>query len=192
MLEPQSLPTENIQLSSPSDNHKRNIKDDDPGIMLMTDLRRTTPYKIAVGASLSEANDKMVACEVRLLFVTDTQNNLMGIITLTDLSGEKPLLFANQTRTPIVEVTAQDIMTPLSRLEGIPLEQIMKSKISDIVEAQKKCHRLHMLVVDDSEDTNYICGIISVSRTSRLLGIELSPSLQANSFAEIKEALKES
>lgn len=190
MLEPQSLPTENIQLSKPSDSRTRDIKDTDPGIILMTDFRRTTPYQISSEALLSEIDAKMLACEVRLLFVKDTQNNFIGIVTLTDLKGEKALLYANQTSTPIVEITARDIMTPLSQLEAIPLDQVMKSTISDIVKTQRHGHRIHMLVLDTSENKNRICGILSISRTSRLLGIDdLSPSQQAKTFSQINQAL---
>lgn len=189
MLEPQNLPTENIKLSTPSDSHVRKIKNDDPGIILMTDFRRTTPYQISSDALLSEVDAKMVACEVRLLFVKDSQGQFVGIITLTDLLGEKPLLFATQTSTPIVEVTASDIMTPLAQLEAIALDQVMNSKISDIIEAQKRGHRLHMLVFDTSGDQNRVCGILSITRTKQLLGIELAPSQQAEGFAEINQAL---
>ena len=69
----------------------------------------------------------MIACGVRLLFVNDPQGNLAGLITTTDIQGEKPLLYVTNNGGSRNDISAKDLMTPLAKLEGIPLEEVKKS-----------------------------------------------------------------
>jgi predicted transcriptional regulator len=58
---------------------------------VMTDLEPVSAYTITPSASIIDAENKMIFCGVRLLFVTNTDNNLVGIITATDILGARPL-----------------------------------------------------------------------------------------------------
>jgi CBS domain-containing protein len=62
-----------------------------PATEVMTDLEPVSSYTITPTASIIDAENKMIFCGVRLFFVTNTNNNLVGIITATDNSGARPL-----------------------------------------------------------------------------------------------------
>jgi hypothetical protein len=61
----------------------------------------------------------MIACGVRILFVAESDEALLGLVTYNDLFGEKPLLFIQQNGGKLEEITASDLMTLLARLEAL-------------------------------------------------------------------------
>ena len=131
----------------------------------------------------------MIACGVRLLFVNDPLGNLAGLITTTDIHGEKPLLYVINNGSSREDITANDLMTPLGKLEGILLEEVKKSRVADICKALKECRRKHMLVIESRAEGKFIRGIFSATQLSRQLGTNISPSYRAESFAQLNRAL---
>ena len=63
---------------------------------VITDFTHTRPYSISATATLTQVGDKMTACGVRMLFIIDQRGLLQGLITLTDLEGEKPILYIQE------------------------------------------------------------------------------------------------
>lgn len=187
-MQPQAVPTD-VNLITPQQDSTQRVTESDPATRVMTDLKVITPFQTESNASLKSVNDKMIACGVRLLFVHDPQGNLSGLITANDILGEKPLLFVTNNGGTRDEIIAEDIMTPLNQLEAIPLDQVKKAHVADIVNALKECRRHHMLVLESTEDGNFVRGIYSITQVSRQLGIEISPNERATSFAEINKAL---
>jgi len=61
-----------------------------PAIEVRTDLRRSPAATIDQDTSLAETNHSMILRVVRLLFVTDANRRVAGIVTVIDLFGEKP------------------------------------------------------------------------------------------------------
>lgn len=187
-IRPQHVPA-TVNLVTPQQDSAQRVSENDPATRVMTDLTIITPFQIESSASLQNINDKMIACGVRLLFVSDPQGNLSGLITSKDILGEKPLLFVTKNGGTRDEIVAQDIMTPLNKLEAIPLEQVMKARVSDIVIALKECRRHHMLVLESRKDGDFVRGIFSITQVGRQLGTEINPSERATSFAQINKAL---
>ncbi|HIO92531.1 MAG TPA: hypothetical protein EYG68_06770 [Leucothrix mucor] len=186
-LTPQKVPA-GVGLVSPSRDPSKKINEDAPAISVMTDLKVITPFQTTTSSSIGEANDKMVACGVRLLFVHDEQDQLMGLITSKDTLGEKPMLFVKDNGGKYADITVNDIMTPLSKLDAIPLEAIENSTVGDIVNGLQNCKRHHMLVLQTREDRTCIRGIISITQVGRQLGKEICPTRIADSFAELNKA----
>jgi len=56
----------------------------------MTDFRRVTPATVRPDATLSEANKIMISRGVRLLFVAELDDVIIGVITARDTMGERP------------------------------------------------------------------------------------------------------
>lgn len=179
----------NLKLLSPGSDSGLKVTENHPATSVMTDLSVTPPFQIDSKANLQQANDKMIASGVRMLFVNNSQGELTGLITSTDILGEKPLLFMNQNGGSRQDITAGDIMTPLSQLDALPIKQVAQAKVGDVVSALKECRRHHMLVTEQREDGEYIRGIFSVTQVGRQLGIEINPNQRAESFAQIREAL---
>ena len=181
--------TEGVRLVSPDRDPSKSITEKDSALRVMTDLKVVTPFQIEASALIDAANDKMMACGVRLLFVNDAQGDLVGLITSKDVLGEKPLLFVTRNGGTHHDITVKDIMTPLSKLEVIPLAQVERATVGDIVEALKDCRRHHMLVLQTQEGRNCVRGIFSITQVGRQLGVAISPSERAQGFAQLNKAL---
>src|SRR5437868_10336046 len=91
-----------------------------PAVQVMTDLVRVTPATIRPQAPLAGANQFMITRGVRLLLVIDDHENILGVITATDILGERPMLAATERGLRRDELTVADVMTPASGVQGIP------------------------------------------------------------------------
>ena len=150
------------------------------------------PVKLGSTASIEQINTRMIACGVRLLFVTEGDSLLQGLVTFNDLFGEKPVRYIQQHGGSREEILAQDIMTALTDLEAMQYEDILKARVGDIVETMKSTGRQHLLVKDRLEDGGEaITGLFSSTQIENLLGMKIELSPRANTFADIERALTE-
>lgn len=163
----------------------------DEAVCVMTDLSEVPAFSISASSSIRRANEYMIACDVRLLFVTAEDGELVGLITASDLLGEKPLKYISENGGTRDDITVNDMMTSKASLEALRLDDVASARVGDIVETMKICNRQHMLVVRTDEETQLemVCGIFSSSQIGRLLGIVIEPSTRAETFAELEKIL---
>jgi predicted transcriptional regulator len=162
----------------------------DPASSIMTDFSHTRPFLTTAAANIDEINDKMIACGVRLLFVTEGNEILQGLITYNDIIGEKPVRYMQEHGGTRSEILAQDIMVPLNKLEALQLEDVLKANIGDIVEVLRAAGRQHLLVVEDQTNgIQIISAMFSSTQIEKQLGIKIELSPRANTFAELERAL---
>ena len=167
-----------------------NITAEDPALSMMTDFNHTRPFATSADASIEEINNKMLACGVRLLFVAEQDEVLLGLVTYNDIFGEKPLQYIQEYGGKREEITALDIMTPMSRLESLELSDILRSRLGDIIETMKTSGRQHVLVTEDQTDgSQAISGMFSSTQIEKRLKIKIELSPRANTFADIERAL---
>ncbi|MBD3610576.1 MAG: CBS domain-containing protein [Gammaproteobacteria bacterium] len=180
-----------ITYHRPSMIFESNITMDSLAYLVMTDLIKVTAVTIGANASISEANDRMIANGIRMLLVTDQQEMLQGLITATDLLGEKPLNYAREVGTNHNEISVKDIMTPLLQMEVLTLGEVLNSRVGDIVETMKRVGRQHALVVDGAgeHEAMRVRGIFSSTLISVLTGEEIDVAGKAGNFAELENAL---
>lgn len=166
------------------------IKLGDSAELVYTDLSRSRPFSVSPNTNLEQINEKMIACGVRLLFVTDGDGNLQGLVTYSDLFGDKPLRYIQEHGGSREEVLAQDIMTPLLQLEALRLEDLRRARVGDVIETIKAAGRQHMLICSvDEAGKQTIAGLISSTHIEKLLGIKIELSARAQSFADLERAL---
>ena len=158
-----------------------------PAIEAMTDLRRVAASTIATDRTIEECNALMLARGIRLLFVEDAQGRVLGVITATDLLGEKPVRFMQERGLRRHEILVSDLMTPASALEALDLQAVAHAQVGHIVATLKRAGRQHTFVTD--EGGRRICGMFSATHIARRLGIEVSTHEVAASFAQIEAAL---
>ena len=91
-----------------------------PALEVMTDLRHVHAGVTEPHMTMEAANVYMMHRGIRSLLVLDQDKLLCGILTATDILGEKPLRFIQQRQVKHNEILVSDIMTPLDRLEAIP------------------------------------------------------------------------
>ena len=160
-----------------------------PAFDAMTGLRHVTPATIELDASLNKAEERMKHTQVRLLFVLDEARHLLGLVTLNDIHGERPLRVQRELGVTHAELRIKDIMTPAGKLETLSMRDVEDARIGDIILTLKRSGRQHMLVVERTAEGDAIRGIFSSTRIGRQLGTRVDTSGIAYTFAELEAAL---
>jgi CBS domain-containing protein len=160
---------------------------DDPAFSVMTDLRVVRAATTTPGELMSRAHGQMIQRGVRLLFVLERDSGIVGVVTATDILGEKPLRVAQSHGVTHGEIQVADIMTPASMLEAIPLQDVAQMRVGHIVATHKAVRRQHLMVVEDNG--RRVRGLFSLSQVARQLGIQLQTTQVAQTFADIEAAL---
>lgn len=160
---------------------------DDPAFAVMTDLREVSAATTMPEESIDTAHAVMIRRAVRLLFVLDHLGSVAGIITATDLLGEKPMRFMHSHGVTHSEVLVGNIMTPAPRLDALSLLDVAQMRVGHIVATLKAVRRQHLTVAEDGG--HRVRGLFSVSQVARQLGMELQTFEVAQTFAEIQAAL---
>ena len=177
-----------VQISQPASPNP--VTFDSPASEVMTDLRKISAAVSAPNTPMEIANTYMMQRGVRTLLVINEDHSLAGIITATDILGEKPLRFIQDRRVKHHEILVMDIMTPLEKLEAISLDEVEHARVGNIVSSLRESERLHALVIDDNTiDLPRICGIFSWTQIEKQLGTVIPPNNVAKSFAEIESTL---
>lgn len=164
---------------------------DSPAIMTMTDLRQVAALTVEPNVSIDWALQRMREGGVRLLLVINHDNEVVGLITSTDIQGEKPLRFLQEVRLRHSEIPVRDIMVPRDKLEFISMDEVLKASVGNVLETLRRIGRKHALVYDSDKRTGRasIIGIFSASRLSRQLGLVFEPIEVARSFADVEAAI---
>jgi CBS domain-containing protein len=160
---------------------------DDPAFAVMTDLRNVPAASTSPSEAIGKAHAQMIQRGVRLLFVLDASGTLEGVITATDLLGEKPIRFMQERGVAHGEITVADIMTPASMLEAIPIQDVAQMRVGHIVATHKAVRRQHLMVAE--EGGKRVRGLFSAAQVARQLGVELQTMEVAQTFADVEAAL---
>jgi CBS domain-containing protein len=160
---------------------------DDPAFAVMTDLREVSAATTRPEETIDTAHSVMIRRAVRLLFVLDPNGTVAGVITATDLLGEKPMRFMQARGVSHAEILVEDIMTPASMLEAISILEVAQMRVGHIVATLKAVGRKHLMVSEDGG--RRVRGLFSASQVARQLGIEVQTFEVARSFAEVEASL---
>lgn len=175
-----------ISYTRPHQDLAATVSMDDPAAASMTDLAKVSAMVISPCASLDEANERMIATSVRLLFVINQFTHVIGIVTSKDLTGEKIVKHLKEVGGKRDDIMVRDLMTPQHKIEVMNWDEVSKAKVGDLVETLKRMGRQHALVMeDDHEGHQHIRGVISASQIGKQLGIDIDTSDVAGSFAEL-------
>lgn len=164
---------------------------DSPAIDAMTDFRKTTPVSIGPDATLTQAEQKMIACGVRFLLVLDYQRNVLGLITARDVVGERPVKVREKRGCKFADLKVADLMVPRHEIDVFEIATVERAEVGHVIATQKELGRQHTLVVDRDpiSGEEVVRGIFSATQIGRLLGINIQPFEVARTFAEIEAAL---
>jgi len=189
-----TLPYTNLSSGStyrrPPQRLPERVRAESPAIDVLTDFNKVAALTIGPCATIDQANQRMISSGVRLLLVTDQYNAIMGIITATDISGEKPLKYLKEVGGKREDIFVRDIMTAQEKLEVLYMVDVENAKVGDIVETMKRVGRQHALVIDlDEKKQQVVRGLFSTKQISKQLGITIEPTEVARTFAELEAAL---
>jgi len=165
---------------------------DSPALAVMTDFRKVAPVTTRASVSIDDALQKMKTAGVRLLFVVDDLDRIIGLITAKDIMGERPIQLTQQARIARSAITVAMLMRPQPEIQVMDFERVRLAQVGDIVATLQSLQRQHALVVeiDKPAGTHRVVGIFSTSQISRFLGRDVTESVRpANSLAEIVETI---
>ncbi len=160
-----------------------------PAIDVMTDLSCMAAITVDPNLPIDKAEERMKNGRVRLLFVISEPGDLLGLITLSDIEGMRPMRFQREMGVSHSEVLVRDIMTSLDHLEAMSMSDVVQACVGDIIETLKRTGRQHAIVIEHTPDGPAIRGIFSATRIGRQLGIQLNTGGVAWTFAELETAL---
>jgi len=160
-----------------------------PAIGFMTDFMVVPAALIEPAATVDDANRSMMRRGVRSLIVVDEAQRVLGILTATDVLGERPVKAALARGVARAEVLVRDVMTPSHELEVLTLEDVRGVPVGRVVATLTRAGRQHGLVVESEAATEYVRGIVSLSQIASAIGITYELSTSARSFAEIEAAV---
>jgi CBS-domain-containing membrane protein len=162
---------------------------DDPALDVMTDFRRLTAFIATPGDTVKQAEERMIRRKVRLLFVMDSQDRVAGLITRTDIHGEKPMQVVQSRGIRRDEVLVADIMTPVELLEAVDFDDIAHARVGHVLETLKARGRQHALVIENANGQQMVRGLLSLSQLCKQLGVNLETTEVAHTFTEIEQHL---
>jgi CBS domain-containing protein len=162
---------------------------DSRALSVMTDFAVVPAATIEPEASIDDANRSMIRRGVRSLIVVDHARRVLGIITATDVLGERPMQVAREHGVKHHEVPVREVMTALDRVEALPIDALIDAKIGHVAATLHKAGRQHALVVEGGADGDTVRGIFSLTQIASDLGISIEASSVAATFAEVEAAL---
>jgi len=161
-----------------------------PALDVMTDLRHIYAAVIEPQVTMESANAFMILRGVRSLLVLNQDRALGGIITASDILGEKPLRFIRERGVKHNEILVSDIMTPLEQMEAIPIGEVEHARVGHVIASLRESGRQHTLVIENNAAGKpVVCGIFSSTQIEKQLGAAIPPTEVAKTFAEIEAAV---
>lgn len=162
---------------------------DSPAMDVMTDLSQVSTETVSANVPVDDAEERMIASGVRLLFVTNPLNQIIGIVTSRDLSGERILRFINDSNSAREDLIVRDIMTPQHKVEVLEMGDVAIARVGDVVLTLKRMGRQHAVVVDRNRSGEQtIRGLLSTTQIGRQLGESIDTTDVAGSFANLAHA----
>ena len=162
---------------------------EDPALYVMTDFTAVTAIIVLSGDALDEAHRRMIQRGVRLLLVVDQDRRVVGVITATDILGEKPMRAIAERGVRREELLVRDIMTPQAALEVLDIAALHAAKVGHVVATLQGSGRQHALVVERGPGRNRVRGLFSATQIARQLGVAIPTSEIAATFSEIEAQL---
>ena len=171
--------------------HTAPVTLDSAALEIMTDLTQVKAALTSPLTTLRQAEQMMIFQGVRMLFVVTDMPSIEGLITATDLHGEKQMRLTHERGVHYDDLCVADVMTGLSALDAIDYDLMRKAAVGDVIATLKRFGRNHLLVVQRATDPTprQVRGIISRAQIERQLGAPIAITPIASSFAEIERAL---
>lgn len=147
---------------------------DSPALAIFTDFKKHMPLEIEADTTALQAQYLMRKSHVHLKLVVDDSDELIGIISLSDLDEQKLVMLQNKGIDREL-ILVRDLMLPRTEIKVLDFKQLLNASIADVVEALKLKGAQHCLVVES--EYNQIRGLISASDIARRLHIPLQIEL---------------
>ena len=180
-----------VALAHASASHNSPVTLECPAWEVLTDLTLVKAATTSPQTSLRQAEQTMIGHGVRMLFVSNDGNCIEGLVTSTDLHGDRQIRLVQERGLRYDDLIVGDVMTPLGMMDAVDFDDLKHATVGDLIATLQRFGRHHMLVVQPPTHATprRVRAVISRSQIERQLGetIELTPI--ATSFSEINRAL---
>jgi len=164
------------------------VKLDSPAAVVMTNFKVVHPITTRPEVAIDVALKKMKTTGIRLLFVMNDAEQIIGLITAKDIMGERPIQITQQMQVPRADITVAAVMTPQPDICALDAQVVRDARVGDIIETLRKQGRQHALVVKTDKATQSQCviGMFSTSQIDKLLGCNVTTEMHpARSLAAL-------
>ncbi len=161
---------------------------DQPAVTVMADPSWISAHVTPLSTPLSTARNTMISHGISMLLVCDAHNDIVGLLTSSDLEGNKPDRILAKAGIVWDDLQVADVMALRPKLETLLMNEVLKARIGDIIATLQQVHRQQVLVVDNDPDTGnpVVCGMLSLSQIGRRLALELDPACPPMTNAELE------
>ncbi len=164
---------------------------DSPALSVLTDLTQVRAVTTAPSTSLRQAEQTMIHEGVRMLLVVTEAPTIEGLITSTDLRGEKQMRLVHERNAHYDDLSVADVMTDLSMLDAIDFRRMASATVRDVIATLRRFGRNHLLVVEDASANHprRVRGVVSRAQIERQTGVPIEITPIASTFSEVERAL---
>ena len=180
-----------IAIAQASPWHEAPVSLDSPALDVMTDLTKVKAATTQPTTTLRQAEQTMIYQGVRMLFVVTDMPSIEGLITASDLRGDKQMRVVHERNLRYDDLSVADVMTDLTALDAVDLDRLKDAAVGNAIATLKSLGRNHLLVVEKAtaRTPRRVRGLVSRSQIERQLGRPIDITPIAQSFAEIERAL---
>ena len=164
---------------------------DSPALQVMTDLTQMRAATTSRWTTLRQAEQTMIYQGVRMLFVVTDMPAVEGLITATDLHGDRQMRAVHERGLRYDDLCVADVMTEVAMLDAVDFDRLRSATVGDAIATIKRQGRHHLLVVEaaTAHTPRRLRGVVSRSQIERQLGVAIDITPIASSFSEIERAL---
>jgi len=169
----------------------------DPAIDVFTDLRVAPGVIVPATEPLADTRRLMQLAGVRMAFVVDAAERVIGLVVLADLQGERPTLEARTRSAAVRDLSVADVMTRVAQWSAVDIGPVTRARIGHVVATFQATGQRYLIVTEQSRDdtgaaSTVIRGLFSANRVERALGHPIEIELRSRNFAEMTAALADS
>lgn len=179
---------ENTQCVTPDRGHKQ-ITLEDPALAVMTDHRIEKVHTCPLDRSLDRARKQMAEDHTSMLLITNDNDEVQGIITASDIAGEKAINYMREKGKTRDELKVKHLMTHREHLPALQMKDVLEARVGDVLHTLNDTGCGYVLVMSENKGTSQIRGLFSAQDIARELKIFFEPSPGARTFAEFTKAL---
>jgi hypothetical protein len=164
---------------------------DDPALHAMLDFKYLKADTITADEPIDFALLHVKNSFSHISLVVDKEQRVVGLISVEDLLGEKPVKTIHERRLARKDVVVRMVMTPNHEILVMDFEDLRHAKVGHIIETLR-LHKQHYAVVIKYDENHHpiIRGLFSASLLSRQLGQDvMSNSMTAHTIAELQHDL---
>ena len=168
---------------------QRSCLPQDPALSLLTDLHHSACVVASHRDGLEQTVHLMLRANVRMVFVSGADGQLVGMVTAEDIQGERPVVRASSHMVRHGDLTLADVMNPVSRWDAVDLAQVRTARLGDIAATMHEHGLRYLLVTQQKEGGTVLRGLFSAHRLEMALNTTIEPDLHSRSFAELEQVL---